>query len=72
MRRAPLPELKTVINGKVMQLEWVTPDKLPFPMPVELLVDGKPVRVPMPNGKGTVTFTGTEPTVDPNGWVLRK
>jgi len=72
VRRAPLPELKTVVNGNVLELQWITPDNLPFPMPVEVSVDGKLVRVPMTGGIGSVSFTGSAPVVDPNGWVLRK
>ncbi len=52
-------------------LRWETPNNMPFPMPVEVMVNGKPQRVEMKNGEGVVTYTGEAPTLDPKGWVLR-
>lgn len=72
VRQAKLPTLKTEAAAGVLRLEWVTPEGLPFPMPVEVVVDGKTVRVPMTGGKGAVNYSGAEPVVDPNGWVLKK
>jgi len=72
LRRATLPKLVTEIEGKTLRMRWETPDDLPFPMPVDVFVDGKTVRVPMTAGRGEVTFTSdTLPVVDPDGWVLR-
>ncbi|MBX3119946.1 MAG: M1 family metallopeptidase [Fimbriimonadaceae bacterium] len=71
VRQAKLPVLKAEAANGVLQLEWVTPESLLFPMPVDVLVDGKTVRVPMTGRKGSVSYSGAEPTVDPNGWVLR-
>ncbi len=71
VRQAKLPVLKTSTANGVLNLEWVTPDNLPFPMPIDVVVDGKTIRIPMTGGKGTVNYTGPEPVVDPNGWVLR-
>ncbi len=72
VRQAKLPSLKVEASSGVLRLEWVTPENLPFPMPVEVLKDGKAVRVAMPGGKGSVTYSGTVPIVDPNGWVLKQ
>jgi aminopeptidase N len=72
LRQAKLPQLKTeAANGK-LNLQWVTPDDLPFPMPIDVVVDGKTVRVPMRDGRGSVDFSGATPTIDPNGWVLKQ
>ena len=71
LRRAALPKLVTTVEGNRMKLRWET-DDLPFPMPIDVVADGKLVRVPMTRGEGEVTFTGSEPpVVDPDGWVLR-
>lgn len=70
-RQAKLPALKTEAANGVLRLEWVTPDNLPFPMPVDVVVGGKTVRVPMTGGKGSLNYTGAAPVVDPNGWVLK-
>ncbi len=71
VRQAKLPTLKTEAADGVLKLEWTTPENLPFPMPVDVVVDGKTVRVPMTGGSGSVNYTGTAPVVDPNGWVLK-
>lgn len=81
LRQPKLPELRTAIGDytegpntapkKAMLLRWVTPNDMPFPMPIEVEVGGKIQRIKMPNGKGSVIFTGTAPLVDPNGWVLK-
>lgn len=72
VRQAKLPALKAEAKDGVLRLEWSTPGDLPFPMPVDVVVGGKTVRVPISGGKGQVEFSGAEPTVDPNGWVLRQ
>ncbi|MBC7898911.1 MAG: M1 family peptidase, partial [Saprospiraceae bacterium] len=81
LRQPKLPELKTAIGDyreepnaaskKTMLLRWVTPNDMPFPMPVEVVVDGKTLRVELKGGKGNVIFTGDAPIVDPKGWVLK-
>ena len=72
VRQAKLPTLKTEVANGILRLEWVSPDNLPFPMPIDVVVDGKTVRVTMVGGKGTVNYTGAAPVVDPNGWVLKQ
>ena len=72
VRQASLPVLKTEAANGVLRLEWVAPANLPFSMPIDVVVDGKVVRVPMVGGKGSVNYSGTAPVIDPNGWVLRQ
>ena len=72
VRQAKLPMLKSESSNGVLKLEWVAPDNLPFAMPIDVVVDGKTIRVPMTRGKGMVPFTGADPVVDPKGWVLRQ
>jgi hypothetical protein len=55
----------------MMTLQWETPNKMPFPMPIDVEVNGKTQRVAMPNGRATVPFTGTAPVIDPKGWILK-
>lgn len=71
LRQAKLPVLKTAASDGMLSLEWEVPGGLPFPMPVDVVVGGKTVRVPMTDGKGTMPYSGAVPVVDPNGWVLR-
>lgn len=72
VRQAALPELKTQTADGIMTLEWVTPNNLPFPMPVQALVNGRLTRIPMTGGKATINYTGEPPVIDPDGWTLKK
>lgn len=76
LRQPKLPKLVTAvpadcINNCTMMLRWETPNNMPFPMPVDVVVGGKTQRVEMKDGKGSVTYTGAPPVVDPDGWVLK-
>jgi aminopeptidase N len=71
LRQPKLPKLVTSVEGNTMTLKWETPDGLPFPMPIDVQIDGKIQRLKMEGGKGSVTFTGTPPVIDPESWVLR-
>jgi aminopeptidase N len=71
LRQPKLPRLVTETSGSNLTLRWETPNNMPFPMPVDVEMNGKPERVEMNDGKATINFTGTAPTVDPKGWVLK-
>lgn len=76
LRQPKLPKLVTAIpqdcvSNCKMLLSWETPNNMPFPMPVDVVVGGKTQRVEMKDGKGSVTYTGAPPAVDPDGWVLK-
>ena len=81
LRQPKLPKLVTNIgelqsgpnssSAKVLTLQWETPNNMPFPMPIDVVVNGKTQRVEMKDGKATVNFTGPAPVIDPKGWVLK-
>jgi aminopeptidase N len=71
LRQPKLPKLVSEVSGSMLNLRWETPDNMPFPMPVDVEVDGKTQRVEMKDGKTSVPFTGTTPAVDSKGWVLK-
>lgn len=71
LRQPKLPRLHVDIVGHTANLTWEVPENLPFPMPVDLVVDGMTRRVEMPGGKGSISFTGDPPIVDPDHWVLK-
>lgn len=71
-RQSQLPTLKIDNSNGTMNLEWIAPNNLPFSMPIDVVVNGKAVRIPMTNGKGSISYSGQPPVVDPNGWVLRQ
>ncbi len=71
LRQPKLAKLVTEVSGNTMNMHWETPNNMPFPMPIDVVVDGKTQRVEMKDGKGSVQFTGTPPVIDPDGWVLK-
>ncbi len=71
LRQPKLPRLITEAADGTLKLRWETPNGMAFPMPVDVVIDGKPKRVAMDNGTGSVAFTGDIPKVDPNEWVLK-
>ncbi len=52
-------------------LRWETPNNMPFPMPVDVEINGRTTRIELKDGKVSVPFTGTPPVVDPKWWVLK-
>jgi len=76
LRQPKLPRLGTSGVGSgssgVMQLSWEIPNNMPFPMPIDVEINGKIQRIEMPNGRATVNFTGTPLVIDPKGWVLKQ
>ena len=69
--RAALPKvLATRENGR-LKLRWQTPDNLPFPMPLDVRVDGKVVTLPMTDGTGEVPANERAAvTIDPWSKIL--
>lgn len=72
LRQAELPRLVVERQGATVTLRWEAPAGLPFPMPVDVRVDGRTRRVELPGGRATLTV-GASSTIelDPDGWVLR-
>ena len=69
-----LPKLVMAREGETVELRWEVPDDLPFPMPVDVTVDGERRRIEMPDGKATLTVPaggGAAFEVDPEEWILR-
>lgn len=71
LRQPKLPKLVIEVSGNTALLRWESPDNLPFPMPIDVEVNGKTERIEMRDGKASVSFTGPTPIVDPKGWVLK-
>jgi aminopeptidase N len=73
IRQPKLPALSYQQAGNTLNLQWKTPDNLPFPMPVEVEVNGQIKRVEMTGGKGSIALpAGAKFTVDPHHWVLKE
>ncbi len=77
LRQPKLPKLEMNIvkadsgTQKSLVLRWDTPNDMPFPMPIDVVIDGKTQRIEIKNGRANVPFTGADPVIDPNGWVLK-
>ncbi|MEQ9397526.1 MAG: M1 family metallopeptidase [Longimicrobiales bacterium] len=70
LHRAELPRLVTRRDDGLLTLRWDV-GGLPFPMPVEVAVDGRVHRVELPAGVATLTVPeGAEVVVDPRQWIL--
>jgi aminopeptidase N len=71
-RQPALPKLVAETAGNQLTLRWDAPKDLPFPMPVEIEINGSVRRVEMPNGRATVALPPDGKwTIDPNGWLLK-
>jgi len=70
---AALPELKQQQNGDSVTFSWLTPNKKPFPMPVEISINGQTQLLDLSKGAITVAVQSTDQLlVDPQMKVLRQ
>lgn len=71
LRQPALPVLHSRIEDGEWQLYWETPNEIPFPMPVEVKMNGKTTRMEIPaEGLRLKVKKGTQPELDPDGWIL--
>ena len=67
-----LPKLVSMIEGDKLVLGWETPAGYPFPMPLEVEVDGKVERIEMPGGRAELSAARYgHAKLDPNMWILK-
>ncbi|MEG3172630.1 M1 family metallopeptidase [Sphingomonas sp. ZB1N12] len=73
LRQAALPELVETRTGNTVSLAWKVPGNGPFPLPVEVQIDGKTRTLPMTDGKASLTVpAGAHIVIDPDALVLRR
>lgn len=73
LHEAALPELVEARDGDRLTLRWKTPNNRPFPMPVEVQVDGRVQTVAMPDNGATLPVpAGAHVVVDPMARILRR
>ena len=71
--QAALPDLKTTRQGDMLALEWVTGNGGPFPMPIEVEVDGQVTTLAMTDNRGTLSVPAdAHVLIDPMNKVLRR
>lgn len=72
LRSAHLPQLVTTQNGGMLQLQWKTQGGKPFPMPVDVSVNGKVQTVAMTGGHGSIAASADDHVlIDPTSKLLR-
>ncbi len=73
LRQAALPELVETRTGNTLSLAWKVPGNGPFPLPVQVEVDGRIRTVPMTGGKASMSVpAGAHVVIDPDALVLRR
>ncbi|WP_414714054.1 M1 family metallopeptidase [Sphingomonas sp.] len=73
LKQAALPELNGSTKGNAMTLRWKAPGGKPFPMPIEVSIDGRVQLVEMPGGTATIQVPeGAHLVVDPASRTLRR
>jgi aminopeptidase N len=71
--QAALPDLVMARDGERVTLEWKTGNGRPFPLPVEVEVDGALLTLPMTDGRAVFTAPeGAHILLDPGSKVLRR
>lgn len=71
--QAKLPALDEQRVGNTLTLRWRAPHDLPFPMPVEVQVDGTVHTLPMTHGEGSLDVPADALVViDPHSKLLRE
>jgi aminopeptidase N len=69
---AALPELVATRDANGLSLRWKAPGNKPFPMPLQVRVDGHDIEVPMADGSGRIELPPHALyTIDPHSKVLR-
>ena len=73
LRQPRLPELLSRHEGGKLHLEWKLPIEVEFPMPVQVKLRGKLLRVEMPEGTAVLDVPkGAKFEIDPDRLILKK
>ena len=73
LREAALPDLVETRAGNALTLRWQAPGNRPFPMPVEIDIDGTRRTIDMASGSATIDVPATAHVrVDPDAHILRR
>ncbi|MDB5711694.1 MAG: peptidase [Sphingomonas bacterium] len=73
LRQTVLPELIETRRGNRIELRWIAPGGRPFPMPLEVQVDGRLVRLAMTGGTGSLFVPrGAHVVTDPFARILKR
>ena len=71
--QAALPKVIMTRENGMLKVRWEVPGNLPFPMPLDVRVDGTVVTLPMTDGTGeTPAAARAGVTLDPSSRILRQ
>ena len=72
LRQPELPQVSVIRDATSVLVQWKSPNDLPFPMPIEVAIDGE-IQVIEPTARGIVLSLPetAEFVIDPNNKVLR-
>ncbi len=72
LRQPDLPSVEVIRNGPTVDISWKVPGDLPFPMPIDVMIDGEVRRVEFSNGRARLTVDeNASVVIDPDNLVLR-
>ena len=72
LNQPKLPKLVSEIRGDKLLLRWETPKGYPFPMPLEIDVNGQIERIEMPDGQAELSAARyAKARLDPQMWILK-
>jgi aminopeptidase N len=70
--QAALPRVVETRENGLIRFRWEVPANLPFPMPLDVRVDGRTVTLPMTDGTGEIRADARAGvTIDPESKILR-
>ena len=73
LNQPKLPKLVSEIRGDKLLLRWETPKGYPFPMPLEIEVNGQIERIEMPDGQAELSAARyAKARLDPQMWILKE
>ena len=73
LRQAALPELVETRTPTTLTLTWKVPGNGPFPLPVEIQVNGKTQTLPMTAGTASLAIpANAHVVIDPDALILRR
>ena len=68
-----LPKFGSTLEGGKLVLRWETPEGYPFPLPVEVEVDGRVERIELPDGRAELSAAKYgRAKLDLNLWILKE
>ena len=70
---AALPDLIEQRSGNALTLRWQVPGDGPFPLPIDVEIDGVLHTLPMTSGSGSIAVRPeAHIVIDPMAWLLRR